>query len=1267
MAVPSGCKSIGGPIPKYNDIMIELDLWEHKKNDEKLAGGMIINNPASRPFPERIGPYRITGILGQGGMGVVYRGEKSGSAAAIKTVLLKNERHLSSIRREIRALANLNHPGIVKILEEGIENGKPWFAMELLTGMNLSQYCFDVIWKDSDAVRNWITATRHHFVPGTSTQKESQWWSKLLGTTLDATIWTENTGLKPAASIEVPKPVHEAPTPAAGGKLPDVCSVFYSICMTLGYLHGQGIVHRDLKPSNIILKPCGTPVLMDFGLVQEFWRTISRDDLTSLNTAGGTLLYISPEQVTSDVLDARADLYALGCMLYEFVTGHVPFIAHSIFQAMMAHLRLLPVPPSQIVEDIPVELESMILRLLEKRPQDRMGHASDVADILKKFGAETKTPYPAPEPYIYRSRFTGRNSFMEKINSNLRDIDLANGKCILISGEIGVGKTRFLQEIWRLAARYKITVFSGECLPESGPQEIDTRTSQNALGVFQNMFREIVEFTLSSGQSAAQSIFGSNRKILAPFFPEVVNIPGFSEEQDPPELEPLGAQMRLFSAISQVLTQITTIKPIVLLLDDLQWMDELTANTLSFLIRTGSISRMRIVLVATFRLEDINPSLERILRVPQIEHLRLMPLDKSAMEFILYDMLASSDPPVEFIQKISEFSKGNPFFAAEYLRTCISEGILKRGYLGKWLITNDDETTLSTLESLPNTLLNLIKRKMASLSEKGRLIAEISAVLGREIEELLLYHMVPHMDDALDAIDELIRFQVMEESSPGTLRFTNDLIQQLIINELKPDRKQQLHSEAAHAIEVLYQDQLDQHLSLLAYHHHFAGHKKSARNFYLAAARKAASELTPSLAERFYKSYFELSSEITEEKIRARNEFARTVLRLLGKTRDALRQHRTALKESKVLSNKTLTADSLIGISQFDVIHGNHNRAEILLQKSLDLYRQQNNLPGEMKALKRLGFIQMRKGHFSEARSLFLQALKLSRNHSDRANESAILAELGYLHYKESKLDLAMENYQESVKIQRELNNRYLEASNLRSMALIYSAKGEFLTAKNCCENAMETFRAIGAKNKEGQLAYQLANIELAGGNFPKALDLLSTALLIRREQNDRAGEGMILTEQGEVLFSLGRFDEAELALQQAIEIFDDMNLKHYSITSMLRLSKLQRLVYNNLERAIYWANEGMNRAMNIPDWNAVCKSLSQLLHISLALNDPNHKDFARFKNTIDKQNLHGYSDISNALCRLNAAMNAFENGDKLIRGESPDTIPKSIQNIVNG
>jgi serine/threonine protein kinase len=355
-------------------------------------------------LPETIGPYRILELLGAGSAGVVYRAERGegGPQAAVKTVRLPREAMVDSLRREIHALARLRHPGIVRILDEGLHEGVPWYAMELVEG----------------------------------------------GRTLRARL-------------------SEGPLPLSAA-----LSLARRLCTPLAFLHGEGLVHRDLKPENVLVRArdgaqardVGRPVLMDFGVSARFIGQSGRETLQIGEGLTGTVAYMAPEQIRGEPVDARADLYSLGCVLYELVTHQVPFHGKTLAQLVRQHMGEEPVAPSQRVAGIDPRLDELVLRLLAKSPRDRYGHAGAVADALAGLGAESidGDRESKPRSYLYRPGFAGRDRPLHIMTELVARLENGAGGVVSISGESGVGKTRLLIELARQTAKLGIQVFSGQ-------------------------------------------------------------------------------------------------------------------------------------------------------------------------------------------------------------------------------------------------------------------------------------------------------------------------------------------------------------------------------------------------------------------------------------------------------------------------------------------------------------------------------------------------------------------------------------------------------------------------------------------------------------------------------------------------------------------------------------------------------------------------------------------------------------------------------------
>ena len=290
--------------------------------------------------PLTIGPYRIAETIATGGMGVVYRARhvSTGELVALKTVAGTKPGTLGSIRREIGALLRVRHPGVVRLVGEGLQDGVPWHAMELLEGRPL-RYHIEEVWAPFRRADQFAT-----------TRAGANAWALTTPGVARAITGQRNVAAQPPTIVR---------PPAGGAELRASLSVVRRLCQTLAFLHGEGIVHGDLKPENVVLQGNDRkPVLVDFGIMRRFAGHAGREALELENDGAGTLAYMAPEQVRSTDIDARADLYAIGCILYEAVVGRPPFLDDDHGSLVEQLVGREPPPPGELVNGLDARLES---------------------------------------------------------------------------------------------------------------------------------------------------------------------------------------------------------------------------------------------------------------------------------------------------------------------------------------------------------------------------------------------------------------------------------------------------------------------------------------------------------------------------------------------------------------------------------------------------------------------------------------------------------------------------------------------------------------------------------------------------------------------------------------------------------------------------------------------------------------------------------------------------------------------------------------------
>jgi serine/threonine protein kinase len=370
--------------------------------------------------PKVIGPYRVLDTLGAGGAGTVYRAIDRRSNEKVALKLLSNgpaldPRAARRLAREFETLATLSHPNVVRVFDTGVFQGYPYLAMELVEGLTLRPYLSVSRTENPELAELNGAGSGSH--PPSSEQgdsfdssvrpfslsafnEESPSDAAGLGEggpeslrrlaevaeepdTQELDALSLPYELPSSGDVETPpKPppvsLEEINHPERISKLKDV---MVQLCEALCYVHAHGLVHRDLKPSNVMVDEDRIVRLMDFGLAK-----FLADD-RSVTAAGqlvGTFRYMSPEQVLAEPLDGRSDLYSLGVILYEMLSGTTPFDAKTPQELWQRILELDPPPVLSLNPKADPILSRVSVRLMRKEPAERFQTAEELLDALSE-------------------------------------------------------------------------------------------------------------------------------------------------------------------------------------------------------------------------------------------------------------------------------------------------------------------------------------------------------------------------------------------------------------------------------------------------------------------------------------------------------------------------------------------------------------------------------------------------------------------------------------------------------------------------------------------------------------------------------------------------------------------------------------------------------------------------------------------------------------------------------------------------------------------
>jgi len=548
------------------------------------------------------------------------------------------------------------------------------------------------------------------------------------------------------------------------------------LASTLSWLHAQGIVHRDLKPSNVLLDEDGTPVLADFGISFRVQDTSLRTNLPSAALAG-TQAYAAPEQLRGGLVDGRADLYALG--------------------------RMLPPLPS---------LAALRGQLLQPDPSKRPAYAARVGAALEALGAGTvPSAWPEVTPRLIAPRLIGRAEVVAPIHTALAATPTTAQTPILLHGPSGSGKTRVTQEAQRIAASAGFTLWTVPCGRESGAHG---RTSRS-MEVFRPLLRAVAG--VLDGRADLRHAIERSRDALAFFEPALGQL-------SDPHLAPANLRERAIAGCLAALKPWCARQPTLLIVDDIQWVDELSEAALQELARSP-LPGLQIVI--TCRSE--HDAAEKWLHDDSVRALTLRTLRDAEIQDILSASLAQSPLPANVTQALIEFASGSPLLATLVLEEARESGLLRfRDGGWQW----DDP------ERLPTTRAeNLLASRLDRLEGVGAQLVEAGAVLGRAFP-VPTAQTLCGVDEAplRRAIRSLVSRQVLREEAPGTLAFVHDKLLETSYARLADPQARRLHLAAAKALQPTAPP------SVLAHHEERGGDLSAAFPHLVQAARDALQE-----------------------------------------------------------------------------------------------------------------------------------------------------------------------------------------------------------------------------------------------------------------------------------------------------------------------------------------------------------------------------------------------------------------------------------------
>lgn len=771
------------PTADGSDLAFDLDERHHLRSEAEALRAML---DAVR--------FTLVRRLGTGGMGVVYEAydQKRGELVALKTMRRVDPTALVRFKQEFRSLADCTHPNLVNLYELFAVDDRWFFTMELVEGTD------------------FVTHVRSPAAGPAPRERERH--------RPDA----ETAG--GAAPGEARARPEEASPEFDEARLRDALR---QLAEGVEALHRSGKLHRDIKPTNVLVALEGRVVLLDFGLTADL--ESSGRHGTAERQIVGTVAHMSPEQAGGLPITAASDWYSVGVILFEAMTGRLPFVGPSQ-ELIVAKQTSRPPSPAELVPNLPDDLVRLCLDLLARDPAAR----PTGREVIRRATGHDPGGLEPPQ----RSRplpLIGRSRHLQVLDSAFAGLARGRTQSIFVFGRTGTGKTTLIRSFLKgLTTHEEAVVLSGRCYErESVPYK-----------ALDNLFDALARYLKSLPARRIASVLPPDVGHLARVFPVLEGVPAVAAaRREAPELpDPQELRIRAFAALRELFRRLAKDVPLVLAVDDLQWGDADSANLLADVL--GAAQAPVLLFLGSFRTEDADecPFLVEIRRSiaarpspPEHRELSVEALTLSEARELTLALLGRDDPVARAqAHVVARESGGNPLFIDELVKHIQGGAPIDHWEaIGKLDL---DEVLWQRIGRQPEEA----QRLLGTVAVSGRPISQATAFQAAELDAGARV--------ALASLRTARLIRLIGQADHEEIEIYHDRIRETVVAHLPPDRLRWHHERLAQALAA--SGTVDP--ELLAGHYRGAGDLARAGEFYARGANQAAAALAFDHAARLY-------------------------------------------------------------------------------------------------------------------------------------------------------------------------------------------------------------------------------------------------------------------------------------------------------------------------------------------------------------------------------------------------------------------------------
>jgi Nif-specific regulatory protein len=897
----------------------------------------------------------------------------------------------------------------------------------------------------------------------------------------------------------------------------------------LDAIHECGWLHNDLKPQNILVAPPLHLRLVDFGLAQK---------LASAEwvAPSGTLHYLAPERLRAGIPDRRSDLYSLGVVLYECLTGTRPFEGRRSGELVGAILDQTPPAPKALFPDIPEAWDALVRHLMARSPDDRPASAEEALALLNA-GSTTPLLRDTDETFAARIRsapLVGREREVTALRDAVRahrEAKAAAVRVVLISGPAGSGKSRLADETRRDAQLASIRTLSGR--------------AHEAGGASLQPLHEILTTALHAGR-VPESARPALDQMLGHL--QATRAGGHAAAS-----RPSGALSRqeAISGVAQVLDRLAEGEPGVLFLEDLQCATPPALSLVEHLVARQAASPW--LIIATVRDDEARGAWRRLLGRPGVHHLELPPLDAAGTLRLVQAMLSFATPPQALAAWLAARSGGRPLHVIESLKQMFALGRLQ--HLGDhWAVTDAAEAAgsaaaagaLADMSALLDTAAGeLFWARFAALPPTELEAARMLAVFGRPVAVTTLADALGRVSArraaarTAQAVETLARLGlvVLDQDLDGsrTASLAQKSARDEVYRRLPPIRRRALHGAALLALEGIGSGFAEERCEDLARHAEAAGDVERAEKYLLASAARARAAFDPVAESAYLSRALDYLPRRDERRLPILGRVVELVTSAIADHKAGGRLSRQLAREARGARSRRYEIMGLRSEAWTRAFLGDESGARLLLAKAIRLARETDDTSELVNALMYLASVLSRGHRNSEVQPYLDEAIGLARRDDDPTPLMVLLATEGLNRLVAGDAAASIASFEEALHVAERRERRASYYSVLGNLGMAHLDLGELSRARDYITRGLDWSREHALVNHCIEQTRSLAWLNMLNGRYDRAAAL---AVETRRwlEVAGRTLEPTDYDWAGRLDLGLGRFGQARAVLVEGLE-----------------------------------------------------------------------------------------------------------------------------------